>query len=279
MNERTNQQEAIELLQELGLKEYEARSFVALARRENGTAKDISEMSEVPRTRVYDAIRVLESKGLVETQHSSPQVFRAVSVDEAVNTLRTEYADRVSSLRGALRGLEPPDEEGSEDVTHEVWSLSGEQGITSRTQQLIEGASEEVVLVIGHEETFTDRLAEALQDAEGRGVTVIVGAASESLRETIEAALPDVEVFVSGLEWLQQSSLPGDTTEISRLLLVDRQAILVSSFTRSRNSGHAHEQAVFGRGFDNGLVAIVRRLMATGLLSEDDPIGQLADRD
>ncbi|QKY21948.1 TrmB family transcriptional regulator (plasmid) [Halolamina sp. CBA1230] len=277
MNDGTNRQDAIELLQELGLKEYEARSFVALARRENGTAKDISEMSEVPRTRVYDAIRVLESKGLVETQHTSPQVFRAVSIDEAVNTLRTEYADRVSSLRSALRGLEPPDDE-SEDVTHEVWSLSGEQGITSRTQQLIEGASEEVVLVIGHDDTFTDRLAAALQDAEDRGVTVIVGAASEPLRATIEAALPNVEVFVSGLEWLQQSSLPGDTTEISRLLLVDRQAILVSSFTRNSESGHAHEQAVFGRGFDNGLVAIVRRLMATGLLSEDDPVGQLADR-
>ncbi|OTF01987.1 transcriptional regulator [Halorubrum sp. SD683] len=267
------------MLQELGLKEYEARSFVALARRENGTAKDISEMSEVPRTRVYDAVRVLESKGLVETQHSSPQVFRAVSVDEAVNTLRTEYADRVSSLRSALRGLEPPDGVTGEEVTHEVWSLSGEQGITSRTQQLIEGASEEVVLVIGHEDTFTDRLAAALQDAKDRGVTVIVGAASESLRATIETALSNVEVFVSGLEWLQQSSVPGDTTEISRLLLVDRQAILVSSFTRNGESGHEQEQAVFGRGFDNGLVAIVRRLMATGLLSEDDPIGQLADRD
>jgi len=275
MNEGTNQQDAIELLQQLGLKEYEARCFVALARRENGTAKDISETSQVPRTRVYDAIRVLESKGLVETQHTSPQVFRAVGIDEAVDTLRREYADRASSLRDALRGLEPPDEEQSEDVTHEVWSLSGETGIASRTEQLIESAGEEVVLVVGHEDVFTDELAGTLADAERRGVSVIVGAASESLRETVEAALPDVEVFVSGLEWLHQSSLPGDTTEIGRLLLVDREAILVSSFTQA-SGDDAHEQAVFGRGFDNGLVAITRRLMATGLLSKDDPIDEAA---
>ena len=38
-----------------------------------GTAKEIYNISEVPRTRVYDAIRVLEAEGLVEVQHSRPQ--------------------------------------------------------------------------------------------------------------------------------------------------------------------------------------------------------------
>src|SRR6056297_2335517 len=102
MTEISNQTRAIDLLQELGLKEYEAKSFVALARRQHGTAKDISETSDVPRTRVYDAVRVLESKGLVETQHSNPQVFRAVSIDEAVDTLQAEYIERAESLRSDL---------------------------------------------------------------------------------------------------------------------------------------------------------------------------------
>ena len=125
MDDISNQDQAIDLLQQLGLKEYEAKSFVALARRQRGTAKDISETSEVPRTRVYDAIRVLESKGLVETQHSNPQVFRAVSIDEAVNILQSVYAERTESLRNALSGLEPTDGGDSTEATHEVWSLSG----------------------------------------------------------------------------------------------------------------------------------------------------------
>jgi sugar-specific transcriptional regulator TrmB len=271
MDDDSNQEQAVELLQQLGLKEYEAKSFVALARRQRGTAKDISETSEVPRTRVYDAIRVLESKGLVETQHSNPQVFRAVSVDEAVNTLEMEYVDRAQSLRDALNGLEPTDDRSTEEATHEVWALSGGQGITSRTRQLIEGATDEVILVIGHESVFTDSLAERLRGARDRGVNVIVGTIDTELRAEIRDALPDVEVFVSGLDWLSRSPLSDDETEISRLLLADREAILVSSFTESRNDGREHEQGVFGRGFDNGLVAIVRRLMATGLLSEEGP--------
>jgi sugar-specific transcriptional regulator TrmB len=96
------------LLQQLGLKEYEAKSFVALVRLPRETAKEISEISEVPRTRVYDAVRVLESKGLVEVQHSSPQRFRAVSIDEAIETLHREYEDRTESLRESLRDIDPP---------------------------------------------------------------------------------------------------------------------------------------------------------------------------
>ncbi|RLM34906.1 TrmB family transcriptional regulator [Haloarcula sp. Atlit-120R] len=259
------------MLQQLGLKEYEAKSFVALARRQRGTAKDISETSEVPRTRVYDAIRVLESKGLVETQHSNPQVFRAVSIDEAVNTLQSKYAERTESLRSALSGLDPADEGDSTEATHEVWSISGNRGITSRTRQLIEGATEELLLVVGHKSIFTDQLAEQLQSAQERGVNVIIGTVDEELQATVQDALSSVKVFVSELDWLSRSPLPGDDTEISRLLLADREAILVSSFTETGADSREHEQGVFGRGFDNGLVAITRRLMATGLLSVNDP--------
>ena len=56
-------EEAVRVLNELGLKEYEARCFVGLSRLDTGTAKKLSELTDVPRTRVYDAIRVLEAKG------------------------------------------------------------------------------------------------------------------------------------------------------------------------------------------------------------------------
>ena len=52
MDEISDQGRSVELLHQLGLEEYEAKSFVALARRERGTAKEISDTSDVPRTRV-----------------------------------------------------------------------------------------------------------------------------------------------------------------------------------------------------------------------------------
>ncbi|WP_206731791.1 TrmB family transcriptional regulator [Halorubrum amylolyticum] len=270
MDDLSNHEQAIELLQVLGLKEYEAKAFVALTRLPKGTAKEISEISEVPRTRVYDAVRVLETKGLVEIQHANPQRFRAVSIDEAAETLRREYEERTDSLRTTLREIEPAAPTEETEVTHEVWALSGASAITSRTQQLIDESDREVILVIGDESAYTPGLRERLQAAGERGVSVVVGITNEALRERVEGGLPDAKVFVSGLEWLSSSAETGDETVIGRLLLVDRNTILVSSFHESAGSSHDHEQAVFGRGFDNGLVAIVRRLMSTGLLSNVD---------
>jgi sugar-specific transcriptional regulator TrmB len=269
MNERSTQREAVELLQQLGLKEYEAKSFVALSRQPRGTAREISETSEVPRTRVYDAIRVLEAKGLVETQHTNPKQFRAVPIDEAVETLRAEYEERTEALGEALLDLDPAETGEESEGIHEVWSLSGEAGIRSRVHQLLEESTDEIVLVIGDERVVSDGLIEALRTASDRGVDVVVGGTTESLTDRVQRGVPDAETFVSGLEWLTEPVTDDDRTRIGRLLLVDREAILVSTVTGTERGTRRQEKAVFGRGFDNGLVAIVRRLMATGLARDD----------
>lgn len=264
-------EQAVELLQQLGLKEYEAKSFVALSRLPSGTAKKISDISEVPRTRVYDSIRVLESKGLVESQQSSPQQFRAVSDDEVADTLRANYVSRTEKLRETLAQIEPASSDTKTDLTHEVWSLSGTTAIANRTADLVDETAEELVFVVGQDSSLSESLLGDLQAAEQRGVNVVLGTVDEPLREELQRSVPGADVFVSGLRWLSGSPATGDDTEITRLLLADRSTILVSSVNEGGHNTHPEEQAVFGRGFDNGLVAIVRRLMATGLLPEDDP--------
>lgn len=52
-----NLNEAVEVLQQLGLKEYEAKCFAGLSLLSSGTAKQVNDTTDVPRTRVYDAIR------------------------------------------------------------------------------------------------------------------------------------------------------------------------------------------------------------------------------
>ncbi|WP_435074717.1 TrmB family transcriptional regulator [Halorubrum sp. HHNYT27] len=266
MTTTENLEEAIEVLQQLGLKEYEARCFVGLSRLKTGTAKKLSEMTEVPRTRVYDAIRVLEAQGLVEIQHSSPQRFRAVPLDEATETLRDQYEYRVDRLHNALDTVEIIEEDGETSV-QQVWAMSGRDAIQNRTDQLIEKASEEIVLVLGDESLLTEDLVARLNDAVAE-VDLLIGALTESLQNQIQKAVPDATTFISGLEWLHGENVTEDETAIGRLLLVDRSTILVSSIM----PGSKEEKAIFGEGFGNGLVVIARRLMAQGLLTARDPM-------
>jgi len=265
MNVSEDIDEAIETLQQLGLKEYEARCFVGLSRVDTGTAKKLSQMTEVPRTRVYDAIRVLEAQGLVQVQHSSPQQFRAVPLDEATETLRDQYEARVKRLHDALDTIEV-DNDSDETPVQEVWAMSGNEGIENRTEELIETATEEVVLVIGDESLLTEDLVAALDEV-GSDVELLIGALTEPLQGQIQTAVPDATTFISGLEWLHGEDATEDEAAIGRLLLVDRSTILVSSIMLETKA----EQAIFGEGFGNGLVVIARRLIAQGLLTERDP--------
>lgn len=270
MTQEQDRAETVSLLQDLGLKEYEARCFLALTQLSSATAKEISDVSEVPRTRVYDAVRVLEAQGLVEVQHSSPQKFRAVSVDEATQTLRQKFDSRIETLGTYLEDLDLGAETDDTDGLQEVWSLTGTSGIQSRMLELVDDAESELVLVVVDGSILTGELLDALHEAAARGVTIMVGSQSEPIVSDIESELPEVEVFETELEWLVSSS-DDEEVAISRLVLTDRTALLVSSYHPEDGYEEPDEQAIFATGLGNGVVVLIRRLITTGLLPETDP--------
>lgn len=199
MTQDRRQAETVSQLQDLGLKEYEARCFVALTRLPAATAKEISDHSEVPRTRVYDAVSVLEAKGLVEVQHSSPQRFRAVDVEEATATLRARFDDQIDALESQLGSLDPYPESDDTEWVHEVWSLAGNDAIRARTLDRIEAAESEIVLLVVDESILSRRVFDRLRDAAERGVDVVVGGATDAIVSRLDAELPSVTVFETDL--------------------------------------------------------------------------------
>ena len=231
--------------------------------------KKISDTAEVPRTRVYDAVRVLESSGLVEIQHGNPQYFRAVGVNEAVVILGDRYSSRIDELDQALHGLENR-EANSDQEPHEVWSLATTASITTRAQEMIRGGSEEVFLIIGSDVMLTEELYESLQEAVAAGADVLIGALERETRNEIRDRIPEAEVFETSLEWLHSPEESPDEASIGVLVMIDRSELLVSSRTPSEGNGPS-ERAIYGRGFSNGLVVIARRLLSYGLQDIQDP--------
>jgi sugar-specific transcriptional regulator TrmB len=243
--------DAVELLQTLGLKEYEAKCFVALARIDAATARDVSDLSEVPRTRVYDAVDALEDAGLVARQHSNPQRFRAVPVAEAAETLRDEYDARIDDLRAALDDL-PAVQQDDDDAAHEVWTLSGATAVENRTERLVSDARETLV-VVATADALTEDLVDGLEAATARGVEVAVGGVDQPARDAALADLDDAGVFAADATWL--ASPVADAATLDRILLVDGESVL---FGVTGDAPHA----VVGAGADNALVALARSLFA-----------------
>ena len=71
------------------------------------TAREINEISDMPRTWVYDAIDIPETKGVVTVQYTNPQVFRAVGISEAIDTPRRTDESRLRSVEAALESIAP----------------------------------------------------------------------------------------------------------------------------------------------------------------------------
>lgn len=246
---------ATETLQKLGLKEYEARVFVALCRVPMSTAKRLSELSDVPRPRVYDAIRILEARGLVEVEHSSPKKFRAIPLEEATKILQERYDDRIENLKNALEEMEKVDTDEEEKV-REVWSMSDRKSIDSRTKEMIEDAEEEVFFAVGAEELLDETVVDSLKNVNGE-VKLCVGVPTESLRDELGEELSEVSML--DLRWLgYDASDSEEEPEVGRIVLVDREKVLVSSF----ETGTTEEHAIFGKGSGNGLVTVARRVVA-----------------
>jgi len=106
--------------------------------------------------------------------------------------------------------------------------MTGRDAIENRTDQLIEKATNEIVLVIGHASLLTEDLVETLNEVDDEH-DLIIGTLTEPLQDQVQAAVPDATTFVSGLEWLHGEHTTEDDTAIGRLLLIDRSTILVSS--------------------------------------------------
>ncbi|WP_248910939.1 TrmB family transcriptional regulator [Halocatena marina] len=233
--------------------------FTALTRLSYGSAKDLSEVTDVPRTRVYDAIEQLQRDGLVDVQQSTPQQFRAVSITEATALLRQRFDTRLNRLQTSLDALEPI-EANTRTPPLNVWTTTGSETITRRMIDFLDRAADEIILIVNGEPVITDRLLDRVRAASNRGVEIYVGTLSEGVHDRLRTMLPDVTLFESELDWLQPRGAEDES--IGRLLLVDRETLLVSSI------GHHSpviETALWSEGVDNGLLVIARRLLATGL--------------
>ncbi|WP_254544151.1 TrmB family transcriptional regulator [Halomarina pelagica] len=250
----SGEREAVAALEELGLTEYEARCFVALTRIPKGTATEISKLSEIPRSRVYDTVERLHRRGLVDIHQSDPREYRAVPRDEALDVLRRNYTSRIDAAATALEGVE------STEVGEEagVWSVTNAEHVSDRVATLLDDAEEHVHVLVAADSTLDPTILDRLAAADGRGVAIVVEVASEDLRERVEEAVPGAQVTVSsGLERVDPvvEKWPG------RLVTVDRRAVLASAIEESHLPGVQEETAVWTRGSDHGVAVWMQELL------------------
>lgn len=63
----------------------ETRLYLTMLHGTSYTANQLSKITGIHRTRIYDNLRGLESKNLIMTQESDPRLFKALTIDTSIN--------------------------------------------------------------------------------------------------------------------------------------------------------------------------------------------------
>jgi sugar-specific transcriptional regulator TrmB len=140
----------IESLKTLGLTEYEAKVYSALVLFDRAEVKQIYEYLDAPKPSVYQSLKTLTDKGLVQVVNAKPAVYRAIPPVIALNHM-TEVHRKAeeASLREleelAMSRMEP------EENPEIIWTLYGAENVEHSIEELFQSATESLKLVLPRE--------------------------------------------------------------------------------------------------------------------------------
>lgn len=168
---------------------YEVKVWTALLSRGTSTAGELSNISDVPRSRTYDILESLEKKGFIVMRLGKPIKFVALKPEEVVERVKKnlmrdakEKSKRLETLRGdevleelstlftkGIKFVEPSDLSGS---------LRGRQNLYNHLDMMIRDA-EKTITIITTEEGLSRKLEAimpSLEKCKKRGVKIRIAA-------------------------------------------------------------------------------------------------------
>jgi HTH-type transcriptional regulator, sugar sensing transcriptional regulator len=214
---------------------YEVKIWTALLSRGTSTAGELSNISDVPRSRTYDILESLDKKGFVVMRLGKPIKFIALKPEEVVervkrNLVKTaqEKTKRLETLKGddvlgelnllftqGIKFVEPADLSGS---------LRGRQNLYNHLDMMIRSAEKSVVIVTTKDglSRKIEALMPSLEKAKKRGVKVRIAAQVDSSNAKIARELKKV-AEIKNMEKMKARFVIIDSNQIMFMLLDDEK--------------------------------------------------------
>lgn len=228
---------------------YEAELFVALTKLEHGTTFDISRVSSIPRSRVYDVAKALEEKGLIDINHSRPITCRAIPFEMAIERLKHQHEH---SLHEALQALQDVRSEckPKHAQREEFWIISHLENVSTRAEEMVRKASQSILVGIPSPQLISQEMLGLLRQKAKEGLRVIVASPRQQMLDQLHRAVSDAEAILLP-HYLSEMGLVG------RLVIVDQQELLFSMLGEEELPGIPRETAIWsdapGFAFTAGL--------------------------
>ena len=201
-------------LKHFGLNSYQAKLWTALLSRGIATAGELSDISNVPRSRAYDVLESLEKKGFIIMKIGKPIKYIAVRPHEVVNRVKkriTVNAQKATKQVEDLKNSEIMAElsllynQGVDkvDPTELTASVRGRNNLYDHLAGLMREAKKEVVISTTAQGLVrkVDALKHVMKELQKKGVKVRVAApVNEESEKAAKELLAFAEVRNSNLD-------------------------------------------------------------------------------
>lgn len=162
----------LKILQDLNFNEYEAKAYLALLEKSPLTGYAVSLNSGVPRSKIYEVLGAMVSRGDIIVSQESTPVYIPVPPSELI-AHRKQRAEQVFAL--AQEALEQYT--ATKQNRDGIWNISGHESILTRIKEGIKTARYRILLEIWEEDI--KELKEDLQKAFRNGVEILIVAYGE----------------------------------------------------------------------------------------------------
>lgn len=152
----------ISSLKELGFTQYEAACYMALISKHPVNGSKLSKISGIARSRIYDVLRSMISKGYVLETDSSQ--YAPFPPDELIKKLNMDFKQKITAFKKEV------DKALQEPVYEYIWTLTGYENIMLKAKQMIENAETEIYARLFSK--ASNYLEKYLKEADKRGVNI-----------------------------------------------------------------------------------------------------------
>lgn len=193
------QKEFLNKLKDFGLNSYESKLWTALLSRGVSTAGELSDISNVPRSRAYDVLESLEKKGFIIVKVGKPIKYLAVPPAEVVERVKKKIVEDAEQRNKILTNLKDSTvleelntlhTEGVKliDPTDKSGAFRGRDKAQEHLVYMIKNAKKSITIMAskGGAERKYELLAGHLKRAAKNGVDIRVSVPTNSSKEVVE---------------------------------------------------------------------------------------------
>ncbi len=162
-------------LKKMGLTDYEANTYLALASMISGTATEISTGSKVPRSRIYEILKGMARKGFVEIERGRPLKYTIIPPAEVFQRKKQQLIEDMEEAELELTTIY---ETQISKIPAPIWLIHGQEKIIKKELEIISRAKEIINIRAGFMfNGEVEQLKEKISQASHRGVITKIMAA------------------------------------------------------------------------------------------------------